>query len=468
MSFAARFRDMPIKRKLMLVGLLTTGFALLTVSGSLIARGWSLWHDRTASEMTVLADIIGASATPTLLFFDHEAAESILSGLAARPDIVAAVIRDDEGLEFARYDRVSLSSPEQSGEIARARVRMRHLEITQPVLFEGEGVGTITLVSDLRGLLASILRDTIVILLTSVVVFVLAGILFARLHKAIVAPIQVLAEGMQAVSARQDYDVRVAVHGRDEVGLLAQAFNDMLERMTEAREELVRKEKLSMLGQVAGTVGHELRNPLGVMSNAVYFLQTVLAESDDTTREYLAIIKNEIAAADRIVGDLLDSVRIKAPSPEAVSIGHLVEQVLAKFTLPPKIEIRLDLPESLPPVRVDSMQIHQVLHNLVGNALDAMPDGGLLEIRAAQAESAGGIALSVRDSGVGMSAETQARLFQPLYTTKARGIGLGLVVVKNLTQANGGSVEVRSDVGHGTEFTITLPSESAARCADPR
>lgn len=451
MSLTARFRDMPIRRKLMLVGLLTTGFALFTVSSLLIARGWGLWHERTASEMTILANIVGGNATPALLFDDRDSAASLLAGLEARPDIVSAVIHDNLNLEFARFDRPG-----------PARTTKRPLEITQPIQLEGEPLGTITLVSDLRGLFGNIMRDTIAILITSVVMFVLVGLLFARLHKVIVDPIRELAEGMQAVSARQDYDVRVAVHGRDEVGQLATTFNDMLGRMTEAREELVRKEKLSMLGQVAGTVGHELRNPLGVMSNAVYFLQTVHSESDETTREYLGIIKNEIAAADRIVGDLLDSVRIKAPHPERVGVQQLVEQVLGRIPIPPKVEVKLEIPASLPPVSVDALQIHQVFRNLVSNALEAMPDGGRLEIVAAEAVPGRMIAVSVGDTGIGMTPEHRARLFQPLYTTKARGIGLGLVVVKNLTLANGGSIEVHSEVGRGTSFTITLPSAEPA------
>jgi signal transduction histidine kinase len=451
MSLAARFRDMPIRRKLMLVGLLTTGFALLSVSSLLIARSWSLWHERTASEMTILANIVGGNASSTLLFDDRDSAGNLLAGLAARPDIVSAVIQDAENAEFARFDRPGPN-----------RLTRRPLEVTQPIQLQGEQLGTITLVSDLRGLFANIMWDTIAILITSAVMFVLVGLLFARLHKVIADPIRELAEGMQAVSARQDYDVRVAVHGRDEVGQLATAFNDMLGRMIEAREELVRKEKLSMLGQVAGSVGHELRNPLGVMSNAVYFLQTVHSESDETTREYLAIIKNEIAAADRIVGDLLDSVRIKAPHPERVGVLQLVEQVLARVSLPPKVELKVGIPESIPAVSVDAMQIHQVLRNLVSNALEAMPDGGTLEIGAAAASSAGGVTVTVRDTGTGMTPEHRARLFQPLYTTKARGIGLGLVVVKNLTQANGGSVDVQSEVGCGTSFTITLPSGEPA------
>jgi len=229
-------------------------------------------------------------------------------------------------------------------------------------------------------------------------------------------------------------------------------------QLLEAQEEIVRKEKLAVLGQVAGSVGHELRNPLGVMNNAVYFLQTVLTDADDRVKEYLNIIKSEIASSERIVSDLLDSVRTKPPHPEIVGVAALVDQTLRKCTIPPSVTMKLDIAETLPPLWGDAMQIHQVLRNLISNGVEAMPEGGMLEIRAVADETAKNVAISVRDSGTGMTTEQLRKLFQPLYTTKARGIGLGLVVVKNLTQANGGTVEVRSEAGKGSLFLVTFPA----------
>jgi signal transduction histidine kinase len=229
-------------------------------------------------------------------------------------------------------------------------------------------------------------------------------------------------------------------------------------QLLEAQEELVRTEKLAVLGQVADTVGHELRNPLGVINNAAYFLQTVLAEADETTREYLGIIKDETANAERIVSDLLDAVRTKPPRPAMVNVAEVLGQTLHKCGIPASVSVSLDIPPALPIIRVDPMHLHQVLWNLVTNAVEAMPQGGALEIRVTAEAQA--LRIGIRDSGSGMTAEQQARLFQPLFTTKARRVGLGLVVVKNLTQANGGSVAVASEAGKGSVFTVTLPSGS--------
>ncbi|MCK9199663.1 MAG: PAS domain S-box protein [Gallionella sp.] len=228
-------------------------------------------------------------------------------------------------------------------------------------------------------------------------------------------------------------------------------------QLLEAQEALVRKEKLAVLGQVAGSVGHELRNPLGVMSNAVYFLQTVLADADDSVKDYLKIIKDEIVGSERIVSDLLDSVRTKPPRAETTGVHELLEQTLRKLSIPASVTVKLDIPETLSPMHVDPQQIHQVFRNLISNGVEAMPEGGVLEIRAVENKSGGNLTVSVRDSGIGMTPEQMGNLFQPLFTTKARGIGLGLVVVKNLTQANGGTVNVESEAGKGTVFAITLP-----------
>jgi len=259
-------------------------------------------------------------------------------------------------------------------------------------------------------------------------------------------------------------DITERKQAEETIGDLNEALEDKVRERTEqlvkAQDELVRKEKLSTLGQVAGSVGHELRNPLGVMSNAVYFLQTVLGDADETTKEYLGILKDEIANADRIVGDLLDSVRTKPPQPEAANVKTLLEQTLAKFEIPANVSLSLEIPQALPPLLVDARQIQQVFRNLLSNGAEAMPTGGTLEIRAVENSAENTITISVRDTGSGITEEGMARLFQPLFTTKPSGIGLGLMVVKNLTQANGGEVAVQSALGKGTTFSVTLPRQS--------
>lgn len=277
-------------------------------------------------------------------------------------------------------------------------------------------------------------------------------------------PLATLVRGVRRVAGGR-LDERVEVCSRDEFGELANDFNIMMDKLQErtrqlleAQDELVKKEKLAVLGQVADTVGHELRNPLGVINNAVYYLQAVLPDADETTKEYLGIIKDEIADAERIVSDLLDAVRTKPPHPEMVEIEEAIGRTLHKCNIPSSVTVSVDIPDTFPAIHADPAHLHQIFWNLITNGVEAMPQGGTLAIRADEDQAAHVLRISIKDSGIGITSEQQAKLFQPMFTTKARRIGLGLVVVKNLVQANGGSVAVESASGVGSTFTVMFPS----------
>ncbi len=242
-----------------------------------------------------------------------------------------------------------------------------------------------------------------------------------------------------------------------------QEYSERLEEMVEertqelrdAQEQLIRREKLVILGQLAGGVGHELRNPLGVISNAVYFLQTVLTDADESTKESLEMISEEVRNSTKIISGLLDFSRTRLPDREEVAVSELVAEVLKKRPPLENVEVITEIAPDLPPVFVDPQQTGQVLGNLVTNAYQAMKEGGNLTI-SAQAEG-GQVSLSVADTGCGIPPENMAKLFEPLFTTRTRGIGLGLAVSKSLVEANGGSIEVISKVGKGSTFTVRLP-----------
>ena len=257
------------------------------------------------------------------------------------------------------------------------------------------------------------------------------------------------------IAERRQAEERISVLNEE----LEQKVQERTGQLMEAHEELLRKEKLAILGQLSGSVGHELRSPLGVMSNAVYFLRMVIADGDETTEEYLGIIEEEIANSRRIITDLLDFARTRLPQREATAPGDLVRQSLERCVIPESVEVAVEVPDDLPSLGVDPLQLGQVLTNFIDNAVQAMPNGGLLRIGAQQTGNA--VAVFVADSGEGISPENMKRLFQPLFTTKAKGVGLGLVVCRNLVEANGGRIEVESEVGKGTTFTVLLPAMAA-------
>ena len=245
-----------------------------------------------------------------------------------------------------------------------------------------------------------------------------------------------------------------------------QAYSERLEEMVQERTaelrkaqgELLKRERLAVLGQLAGGVGHELRNPLGVINNVAYYLNSVYGQGDEKMREHLQIISSEVRNAEKIVSDLLDLSRSKPPERQWVVLSEVVLRVLESYEVPQGVEVDVDVPEGLAEVYVDAHHVQQVLLNLVANGCQAMEEGGgVLGVSGEEVE--GGVELRVTDSGCGIKSEDIARVFEPLFTTKARGIGLGLAVSKNLVEVNGGRIEVESEEGKGSTFRVFLPSE---------
>jgi len=257
-----------------------------------------------------------------------------------------------------------------------------------------------------------------------------------------------ITERKQAEVALQEYSER-----------LEEIVEERTKELRDTQEQLVRREKLAILGQLAGGVAHELRNPLSVMSNAIYYLRSINTNADETTREYLERISSAVGNAEGIVSDLLDFSRTRSLEREEVTASELVARVLQERPPPEKVKVTTGIPPELPPAFVDPRQIGQVLGNLVANACQAMPEGGNLTI-SAQADKEK-VSLSITDTGCGISKENMEKIFEPLFTTKARGIGLGLAVSRNLVELNGGSIEVESEAGKGSTFTVALPIKEA-------
>ncbi|MEE8350553.1 MAG: ATP-binding protein [Acidobacteriota bacterium] len=243
----------------------------------------------------------------------------------------------------------------------------------------------------------------------------------------------------------------------------ADDLEDRVEERTQelqrAQREIVRQEKLAVLGKMSGSVGHELRNPLGVISNAVYYLQSILTDPDEKVREYLGIISSEVERAGRIISDLMNLTRLKSPVRDEVAVGDLLDRALEQQPEHGSLGISItrEIASGLTPVHVDSGQIEQVLVNLLANARQAMPEGGQLTIEAEAEESA--VRLSLTDTGCGISRKNIEHIFEPLFTTKARGIGFGLSIAKSLMEQNGGSLQVESRQGEGSTFTMILPNQ---------
>ena len=241
---------------------------------------------------------------------------------------------------------------------------------------------------------------------------------------------------------------------------LEEMVEERTEELREAQEQLVRRELLAVLGQLAGGIGHELRNPLGAIKNAAYLLNMVLEEQEPDVKDALEILEKEVVTSERIISSLLDFARPKPPVRRKVDVNEVVQESLSRATEPENVEIKSELDGVLPVILADPVQLGQVFSNLILNAIQAMPEGGLLTIKS---ELAGPewVAVSIADTGVGIPEENLGKMFEPLFTTKAKGIGLGLAISKTFVEAHGGTIELQSEVGKGSVFSVRLPTDRA-------
>ncbi|MHB1296905.1 MAG: sensor histidine kinase [Gemmatimonadaceae bacterium] len=305
------------------------------------------------------------------------------------------------------------------------------------------------------------------------------------MSRSITRPLTQLTDAASRI-AQGDYALNVSVQRADELGKLASAFSSMSEQLRQSRDELegkvaarttdlnttlqqlhaaqeslLRRERMATLGQLASGVGHELRNPLGVMTNAVYYLRAVLAAQPPNVTEYLDILHQQITLSEKIVADLLDYARAKAPHRVPTDMGKVLQTQLAQLEAMGRgrTAISISMPADLPPALADATQAGQVLLNLLTNAVQAMDGEGAITVRGHVAD--GCVTLDVADSGPGVAPELLERIFEPLFTTKARGIGLGLALSRTLARANGGDVSARNGNGAtppgGAVFSLSLP-----------
>jgi len=227
-----------------------------------------------------------------------------------------------------------------------------------------------------------------------------------------------------------------------------------------AQGDLLRAERLAAIGALGAGVAHELRNPLGVINNSVYYLKSQLKDTPPKVSKHLAIMGREVAAANKIITGLMNFVRVREIETVPVDPNRLVQQTLERAMVPDSVLVRTEFAEGLPVVDVDAEKMQEVFLNLIDNATQAMSCGGELTI-STNLEGAC-TEFSFADTGAGIPAENLESIFRPLFTTKVKGIGLGLTLVRLLVEAHQGTVTVTSQVGVGSRFVVHLPCSPTA------
>ncbi|MCW4029853.1 MAG: HAMP domain-containing histidine kinase [Candidatus Bathyarchaeota archaeon] len=226
-------------------------------------------------------------------------------------------------------------------------------------------------------------------------------------------------------------------------------------RLMEAK--LIKAERLAAIGELAGIIGHDLRNPLQGIMGATHYLKThAKRQSDTACIEMLNEIDDCILRADKIINDLIEYSQNITLVPLLTNPKTLLTQSLGQLKVPANIEIN-NKTAAQPELTVDDYKIQRAFNAIMKNAFDAMPDGGTLTLESA--EDPDFVVFRFQDSGVGMDRETQSKIWMPMFTTKAKGMGFGLPICKRFVEAHGGKISIQSSIGQGTTVTVLLPKK---------
>jgi len=291
----------------------------------------------------------------------------------------------------------------------------------------------------------------------------------------ITRPVEELAEAAREVAGGR-WDTRIDVRGRDEIGQLAAAFNEMTQTLAAQKESLVQTERVAAWRELARRLAHELRNPLFPMQITIENLQKArqldAKQFLEVFHESTATLKAELANLNTIVSRFSDFSKMPAPQFVRMNVNEAIRNAVRLFEPQfnevgkPTITPELFLTDPLPEIDADPDLLHRAFQNLVLNALDAMPAGGTLTLKTFEYE--GSVRIEVADTGKGLTPEECSRLFTPYYTTKLQGTGLGLAIVQSVVSDHHGSISVTSHEGCGTTFRIDLPQRQAGVTTAPR
>ena len=250
----------------------------------------------------------------------------------------------------------------------------------------------------------------------------------------------------------------------EESAVRLEEYANQMEALANQRaEQLKDAERLAAIGATAGMVGHDIRNPLQAITGDVYLAKTELASTVDTVEKKNALesldeIEKNIFYINKIVADLQDYARPLKPVAKETNIPQLIDELISNISVPKNIKIQVKVQKEAETAMADSDILRRILGNLVTNAVQAMPEGGKLSIKTYR-EGANSV-ITVTDTGVGIPKEAREKLFTPLFTTKSKGQGFGLAVVKRMTEALGGAVTFESEEGKGTKFILLLPTSN--------
>ncbi|MCX8188468.1 MAG: ATP-binding protein [Nitrososphaeria archaeon] len=281
--------------------------------------------------------------------------------------------------------------------------------------------------------------------------------IFLMFKYGILKDIEDVDKELEKIGESGDISARVSVKGDDEIANMCKIINGMLDKLERAQAK-IQEERISAIGETATIIAHDLRNPLQSILNNIYLIEEKVKASEKPQPdllEKLESIKFQIRYVDKIVSDLyFYGTTIKAVKTE-INLWELIRELISYSPIPSNIKTEIFCEERLAVVS-DPIILRHVLSNIITNAVQAMSEGGRLTIEGKREGEK--VVLTITDTGKGIPKEIQARIFEPLFTTKSKGMGMGLAVCKRLIELLGGQITFHSVEGVGTTFTITLPS----------
>ncbi|MFN0314781.1 MAG: response regulator [Burkholderiales bacterium] len=508
-----RVRRFSLRQKLLAIVALSTGIALGLVLLTVAVTGISTQRANALHQFTELAAVVGMNAAPALMFRNDESLAESLKPLRANSDVIGAMIRSNDTQMIRGYLRteegetgvgvpggIALNAVKEHLPSAIFCFADSYLSVRVPIDFDGGPVGEVILWADLRPMWAQIQIAILVSVLGALCGFGVAAWVAQRLQHSISGPILDLAQMAVTISEKKDYSLRAKLGGTDEIGVLTGGFNRMLEEIELRDRELilyrdhledevrVRTAELSKAKEAAeaasraksqflANMSHEIRTPM----NGVLGMNELLLKSElnDKQRRFAETAHRSAQSLLAIINDILDFSKIEAGKLTLEEIDFdvrdLMQDVTELFAEPAHrkgLEIAYRAAPDVPTqARGDPVRLRQVLTNLVNNAVKFTEQGEVsVELRLDERppeENVTWVRLSVRDTGIGIGREAQGAIFDAFMqadnTTTRRfgGTGLGLSIARHIVEAMGGNLEVESEEGMGSTFTLVLPLKAA-------
>ncbi|HZX26795.1 MAG TPA: ATP-binding protein [Telluria sp.] len=476
-----------VRSKLIMMAVATTLVALLTASVAMLFYDLRTFQRYWVADLTTQADIIASVTAPALSFNDAKTAQQSLAVLRVRPQILAGAVYTNDGQRFATYthEDAGRAFPDRPGPVGY-RFEGGDLVVVHDVLDNGERVGTVYLRSR-YGVVERMVNYAAILIAVMLVSLAVAAYVAARLQKSITRPLEAVTRVAREVMQRRDFSLRVPGKNTGEIGLLVDAFNDMLAeigRRSHALQEANltlehemqvrhRAEEALLLAdrrkdEFLATLAHELRNPLAPIRTGLDILR-IRSGDAEATRRATDIMERQLRQMVRLVDDLLDVSRINT-GKFAIKTGRVELKAVVNDALEvvrPYIELHghelvLDLPDRPVFLNGDATRLAQILSNLLNNAAKYTNRGGRVSLSAQVEDKL--LTIRVADNGIGIEPHMLNQVFEmfvqvdsSLERTNA-GLGVGLSLAKRLVELHGGTIEARSaGAGKGSEFVVRLP-----------